>query len=247
MPAAASREIIRKVVRHGEGPPLATRVVECDCGHAFINPQPSKEALSPFYQTDYHVFAEQHARHVRVDQLLAKEAPGRQAPESYGLAVPGGRYLDVGCGLGTMVAAMARLGMEAEGVDPGQAAVDRARSIGLNVHLGMLHDAHFPDSRFDSLSLYHVLEHTPDPVAVLVECRRILKPGREIVVGVPNFKSLVRPLVGMTWSAYDLPRHLHHFCQSSISKSRRPGRVDRSGHGDGDDRLSMLSWNLRCA
>jgi predicted SAM-dependent methyltransferase len=46
--------------------------------------------------------------------------------------------------------------------------------------------------------MYHVLEHTHDSVAVLAECRRILKPGGEIVVGVPNFGSLVRSLVGWT-------------------------------------------------
>lgn len=115
-----------------------------------------------------------------------------------------------------MVAGMARLDMEAEGIDPGQAAVERARSLGLNVQCGLLHDAHFPDARFDSVSMYHVLEHTPDPVSMLAECRRILSPNGEIVVGVPNFGSLVRALVGSTWSAYDLPRHLHHFCTSSI-------------------------------
>jgi predicted SAM-dependent methyltransferase len=46
--------------------------------------------------------------------------------------------------------------------------------------------------------MYHVLEHTHDSVAVLAECRRILKPVGEIVVGVPNIGSLVRSLVGWT-------------------------------------------------
>ncbi len=115
-------------------------------------------------------------------------------------------------------------GWTAHGVEPSEAAVRRAREIGLNVQLGMIHDAGYPDRTFDSVSLYHSLEHTPDPVAVLAECRRVLKPAGEIVVGVPNFGSLVRPLVGWSWSAYDLPRHLHHFSQSSIrSAAARAG------------------------
>ena len=213
-PTSDSREIIRKDVQHGDGPKLSTRVVECGCGHAFINPQPTWEELSPFYETDYHVFADQVPDAANVDRLLATKLRGDRL--NHARVVPGGKYLDVGCGLGEMVAGMARLGMEAEGVEPSKAAVDRAKSLGLKVHLGMLHDAQFPDSTFDSVSLYHVLEHTPNPVAILTECRRILNPGGEIVVGVPNFGSLVRSLVGWTWSACDLPRHMQHFCQSSI-------------------------------
>lgn len=116
---------------------------------------------------------------------------------------------------------MARLGMQAEGVEPAGAAVERARSLGLTIVHGMLADAHYPDASFDSLSLYHVLEHAPDPVALLAECRRILKPGGEMVVGVPNYESLVRGLVGWVWSAYDLPRHLHHFTAESLGQAAR--------------------------
>jgi ubiquinone/menaquinone biosynthesis C-methylase UbiE len=210
------RAIIRKDVHQGGGTSLSTRLVDCGCGHVFINPQPTWEELSPFYQSDYHVFADPLPDAASVDRLLACKHHGERL--NHALVVPGGKYLDVGCGLGQMVAAMARLGMEAEGVEPGQAAVERARAIGLKIHVGMLHDAQFPDARFDSLSLYHVLEHTLDPVAVLTECRRILSPTGEILVGVPNFESYVRSLVGSTWTAYDLPRHVQHFCQSSISR-----------------------------
>jgi 2-polyprenyl-3-methyl-5-hydroxy-6-metoxy-1,4-benzoquinol methylase len=214
VPAADSREIYRKNCQQGDEPPLSTRVVKCGCGHVFINPQPTWDELSPYYQENYHVNADQLPDAASVDRLLARTHRGDRL--NHALVVPGGKYLDVGCGLGAMVAAMARVGMEAEGIDPGQVAVDRARSIGLKIHHGMLHDARFPDSSFDSVSLYHVLEHTPDPVAVLAECRRITSPRGEIMVGVPNFASLVRSLVGSNWSAYDLPRHLHHFCESSI-------------------------------
>lgn len=58
-PAADSREVLRKEVRNGDGRPISTRVVACACGHVFINPQPIREELAPFYQTDYHVFADQ--------------------------------------------------------------------------------------------------------------------------------------------------------------------------------------------
>ena len=85
----------------------------------------------------------------------------------------------------------------------------------------MLHDARYPDGSFDSMSMYHVLERTPDPVVVLAECRRILKPGGELFVGVPNFDSLVRTWIGWLWSGLDLPRHLHQFRADSIRRAAR--------------------------
>jgi SAM-dependent methyltransferase len=203
----------------GDQTALRVRLVRCACGHAFVNPQPNWEELAPFYLSNYHVFADILPDAARCDRLIAEKHRGDRL--NHARVVVGGRYLDVGCGLGEMVAGMARLGMEAEGVEPSGAAVDRARELGLKVFHGMLHDARYPDAVFDSVSMYHVLEHTPDPVEVLAECRRILKPDGELVVGVPNFESRVRGLVGWCWSALDLPRHLHHFTAGSLEQTAR--------------------------
>ena len=197
------------------------------CGHVFINPQPSWEELAPFYRSDYHVFHDPVPDDATVDRLIAEKHRGDRL--NHARVVPGGRYLDVGCGLGVMVAGMARLGMQAEGVEPGEAAVEKLRGLGLKVFHGMLHDAHFPDASFDSVSMYHVLEHTPDPVVVLAECRRILKPGGELFVGVPNFDSLVRTWIGWLWSGLDLPRHLHQFRAASIRVAARRAGLEVVG------------------
>jgi hypothetical protein len=87
------------------------------------------EELSPFYQPDYHVFADRMPDTVCVYRLLAKTHRGNRF--NHALVVPGGKSLDVGCGLGTLVAGMARLGMEAEGIASGslaQASMTAARS-----------------------------------------------------------------------------------------------------------------------
>jgi SAM-dependent methyltransferase len=128
----------------------------------------------------------------------------------------GGRFLDIGCGRGFLVAGMARVGMEAEGLEPSESAAARAREAGLNVTCGLLHEVGYPTRRFDAISIYHVLEHTEQPLEILRECRRILKPGGELVVGVPNFDSLVFALVKSTWTGLQLPTHLQHFTPASI-------------------------------
>ena len=194
--------------------PFSSRIVRCRCGHSFLNPRPDWEELKPFYGGGYHCFESSPAESERLDQWVEDRKMGDRF--NHVRVVPGGRYLDIGCGTGDMVAAMAKLGMEAEGVEPSEFAAAKARKAGLNVTCAMLHDAKYPDSRFDSVSMFHVLEHVPDPVDIIRECKRILKPGGELVVGVPNFDSMFHELLGANWIGLQLPTHLHHFSTDSI-------------------------------
>ena len=86
----------------------------------------------------------------------------------------------------------------------------------MNVKCALLEEAGYPAESFDAISMFHVLEHTDQPRDVLRECRRILKPRAELVIGVPNFDSLVFSLVRSTWSGLQLPTHLQHFTPASI-------------------------------
>lgn len=118
------------------------------------------------------------------------------------------RVLDVGCGSGVLLARMKSLGWDAEGVeiDPGGVAAARAR--GVRVHAGQLADAKFPDNHFDAVHSAHVIEHLYDPVALLGECFRILKPGGKLVIITPNTGSWGHQKFGSAWLNLDPPRHL---------------------------------------
>ena len=95
---------------------LDTQLVECSCGHVFTNPQPSWEQLAPFYSNDYGDFAKPLPDAAVIEKwVIARSFNGRF---NHMKVVAGGRYLDVGCGIGTMVAVMSRLGMQAQGVEP---------------------------------------------------------------------------------------------------------------------------------
>jgi len=200
--------------RSYEGKPFPSRVVRCRCGHSFLNPSPDREELQLFYDDDYHAFATSADEAARIESWVEQQRRGDRF--IHVPIIPGGRFLDVGCATGARVAAMARLGMEAEGIEPSRYAAAKAREAGLKVTCGLLHDAAFPDASFDVISMFHVLEHTPDPVEVLRECRRILKTDGELVIGVPNFDSLVFTLVGKTWVGLQLPTHVQHFSPNSL-------------------------------
>jgi 2-polyprenyl-3-methyl-5-hydroxy-6-metoxy-1,4-benzoquinol methylase len=123
-------------------------------------------------------------------------------------AVRGGRLLEVGCGSGQALRVLGRLGWDAEGVDFDRAAVERARARGLRVRLGSLREQGYAAESFDAVVMSHLIEHVPDPLALLEECRRLLKPGGQLVVVTPNARSWGHTLFREHWFALDPPRHL---------------------------------------
>jgi len=146
--------------------------------------------------------------------------PGRRENLDFSVmylsAQPGGRLLDVGCGSGHKLRFLQDLGWAAEGVDIDPGAVDSARSKGLQVRLGTLEDQGYPENYFDAVTMSHLIEHVYDPLKLLGECRRILKPGGRLVAVTPNSKSWLHGLFESNWLALDPPRHLHIFSPSSL-------------------------------
>jgi SAM-dependent methyltransferase len=188
--------------------------VKCfGCGHVFTNPQQTWADLEPFYG-DYHVFNDHQPSDIEIDQTIAGEL--KDGRINHAKVVPGGRYLDVGCGTGRMIRIMSRLGMQAEGVEPAAGAAAAAQQRGVNVKCSTLEEAKYPDSHFDTITLYDVVEHVPEPTATLRECKRILKPDGEIVINTPNYNSIVYRFARETWRGLDLPHHMHLFSPSSM-------------------------------
>jgi 2-polyprenyl-3-methyl-5-hydroxy-6-metoxy-1,4-benzoquinol methylase len=129
------------------------------------------------------------------------------------------RFLDVGCGNGSSLELLSRLGWNVEGVETDQAAADRARARRLEVHLGTLAEQHFPADSFDAIGLSHVIEHVPRPVELLAECNRILKPGGTMVVLTPNARSLGHKFYGSNWRGLEPPRHLQIFTAPALTQA----------------------------
>jgi 2-polyprenyl-3-methyl-5-hydroxy-6-metoxy-1,4-benzoquinol methylase len=86
----------------------------------------------------------------------------------------------------------------------------------LNVFQGTLEEAEFPDEHFDTITMNHVIEHVPDPIKVLEECRRELKPGGRLVVVTPNIKCLGHYIFRENWRGLEVPRHLFLFSLPSL-------------------------------
>jgi SAM-dependent methyltransferase len=143
-----------------------------------------------------------------------------------------GRLLDVGCGKGRFLAAARDAGWQVLGVEfsPTSAAAARL-AHGVDVVSGDFLEAPL-EGDFDVITMWHVLEHLPDPAAAIGRAAELLRPGGRLVVSVPNVDSLQARLGGERWFHLDLPRHLFHFGPRSLSAmvGRAGFHVTRIGH-----------------
>lgn len=143
---------------------------------------------------------------------------GVQSEVMYLRANPGGKLLDIGAGDGAMLAQFVQLGWNAEGLDVDETSVEVASAKGLNVKHGDVFSQGYADDSFDCVTMRHVQEHIPEPVELLRECRRILKPGGTLVSVVPNAASWEHKRFKDHWVALEPPRHLWLFNPVSLAK-----------------------------
>jgi SAM-dependent methyltransferase len=140
-----------------------------------------------------------------------------------------GRLLDMGCGLGFFLKAMApHTNWEGYGCEISMAAVRYAReTLGLtNVICGRLEDVDLPKSSFDIITLWDVIDHIPRPDPLLKRCHALLMEGGICFMRIPNiFVQLPRArlkklLRGMRPGVNHLQpnHHAHYYSMSSIRR-----------------------------
>lgn len=198
-----------------------------NCGLILVHPQPSPEKLADHYPPTYHVY--QRSLRVpggwraRVIRAVADDffGYGRARPWRRPVLaafyfkllhlpcfVPGARVLDVGCGDGSRLALFRVLGWDGVGIEVNAALVEHLRSLGLDVRQGEVDDLELPAEHFDAVYLNNVFEHIRSPHTALAALGRALKPGGELVLVVPNGRSLAFRLFRRHWFSLEVPRHL---------------------------------------
>ena len=143
-----------------------------------------------------------------------------------------GRLLDVGSGRGRFLAAAKAAGWEVVGIElEPEMAKELSRRFGIDVVVGTAIDAE-AQGPFDVITMWHVLEHLPDPLAALMRASDSLRPEGMLIVSVPNYASAQARLGGDHWLHLDIPRHIYHFSPDPLSRlvERAGFRVERIGH-----------------
>ncbi len=217
--------------RSREGGELVT-VLCAGCGVARTDPIPSAEELAEYYASEYRLDYKgvmiPRKKHVLRASRLARERLAHLRP----LLQEGDRMLDVGAGGGEFVALARAVGFAAEGIEPNQGYANHASGVlGLPVRQGLWQSAEVGKESLAAVTMFHVLEHLPDPLNCLLRVSEWLRPGGFLFVEVPN---LLAPLG--TRSRRFHRAHLVHFTPETLAATlRRAGlRVtEATAPGDG--------------
>ena len=187
------------------------------CGITFTNPIPSDSETPTYYQSDnylshggknsslfYNAYKLARAFSLQWKTKIVSEAIGEK-----------GSIMDYGCGTGDFLLTCKGKGYRIFGVEPSTKAREDATA-----KLGNVVASNFPsitERNFDMITLWHVLEHVPDLATTIETLKTYLSLKGTLLIAVPNHKSYDAKHYGEYWAAYDLPRHLWHFDQTTMS------------------------------
>ncbi len=192
-------------------------------GFLETHPQPSKEKLPDYYQSEDYISHTDTKRNlfekayhlVRTFTLnkklsLINSYVSKTSEEK--------KLLDIGCGTGDFLQTAQKNDWIVSGIEPN----NDARTIGNQKTndsvFNIEHLLEFKDHSFDIITLWHVLEHLPNLEEHVNLLKKLLKPEGRIIIAVPNYKSYDAKKYKEFWAAYDVPRHLWHFNKMAMSK-----------------------------
>ncbi len=154
--------------------------LECqDCGLVFLS---SFSHIEPDFYEKSKMHDNQPINRRLVDSQALLDAERR-----YGATrelVSGKSVLDFGCGQGLWLERIVSLAKNASGLEPEAALYPVLIEKGLKVYRSI--DEISTDAAFDIITMFHVLEHLPDPLSVLKVLKKRLKPGGFVIIEVPN-------------------------------------------------------------
>lgn len=135
-----------------------------------------------------------------------------------------GYVLDAGAAYGTFLrmANSSNKAYSCIGLEISQYAADVAfHQFGMQVSLGSIENAPFPDQTFDAVVMWDVIEHLIEPVDALKEVLRILKPGGCVFISTDDVSNWLVRLFGQKWWGLAAPLHLCHFSKKGMQAALR--------------------------
>jgi SAM-dependent methyltransferase len=151
-----------------------------------------------------------------------------------------GAALDIGCGDGAFLRELRQLGFtDVTGVEPSEAPVRGARDDvrGL-IRQEMFDGRRFAESSFDLVTCFQTIEHVYEPLTLLEDIHRILKPGGKVFLVAHDLEALSAKLLGEKSPIFDI-EHVQLFNARSVRFL-----LERAGFGSVDVFAIMNAYPL---
>ena len=198
-----------------------------DLDMLITSPQPEPDQLGAYYESDAYI-SHTDSKSSFTDKLYqwVKNYTLKQKVKLINsFKTQDKELLDIGCGTGDFLKVAQQSGWKVSGAEPNKKARKLAyeklkQTSGDHNDFNLEKDIQFYLEKgliFDVISMWHVLEHVPNPEEYISDLKKLLKPQGVLIIAVPNFKSYDAKYYKQFWAAYDVPRHLWHFSQRSIS------------------------------
>jgi 2-polyprenyl-3-methyl-5-hydroxy-6-metoxy-1,4-benzoquinol methylase len=192
------------------------------CGLGWVSPRLHPAGLKEIYKSDRYWRSPspktQGYTDYRADERLYLDTFRKRLNFVLRDGPKSGRALDVGCAAGFCMAGLRELGFETHGLEVSETIGSHAREyFGFDtVYIGTLESSPYPDAHFDLITMWDVVEHVPDPVALLVKARQLLKPGGLLVIETQDIDSRFARTLGPRWHHYKHEEHIYHFTPSTV-------------------------------
>ena len=206
------REDLTRVFRASGDELLRDPLVRCRrCGLEYVTPRLRGDVIVDAYSRGEDP--------VYVSQLPARERTFTRALQRIERLTGGpGRLLDIGTAAGAFMAAARARGWSVEGCEPNRwLAGWGTRHYGMRIRPGGLFDQEFTPRSFDLITLWDVIEHTPDPARVIDRAAQLLRRDGLLVINYPDRGTWLARLLGRRWPFLSSV-HLYYFTRPTMNR-----------------------------
>ena len=187
----------------------------CNC--CFLSPNPTKQQLDAAYDDSY--YGQSESKFPGWIEKVLDNFRSKRARTVMRYVKAPAKVLDIGCGNGRFLQGLIDKNYSGFGIElPSKSAERASRVPGLNLKTGQLCKDDFGEYFFDALTMWHVIEHLPEPRKTLQIIGKVLKPRGYLMVSLPNIDSLQSRLFRGRWLHLDPPRHLLFFGALDLAK-----------------------------
>ena len=190
-----------------------------DCNFIFTNPRPNDDDLGKYYISENYI-SHTNKKDTIFDKMyhIVRKYAIKQKVKLIDKFSLKRYHLDIGCGTGEFLFSCANNGYKVKGIEP--SSIARKQAI-KNYNLDVIESVDLNKlnkNRFDTISMWHVLEHVPNLNQTIKGLSNILSEKGTIFIAVPNHYSWDANYYKENWAAWDVPIHLWHFSKKSITK-----------------------------